>query len=270
MDRIGIEFISALGLDAVAYVELAAGLGVSRIGIAHQPIAGPLRGGAGWSLLDDRPLVADLRRALADHGVTVALGEGFLIMPGTDIGDSAPLMDLMAELGAPVVNVCVIERDAARAADQFGQMAAMADARGLASSIEFMPHMGCASLPQAIAMAVASGFARAGVLVDAMHLFASGGSAADLAAADPARILHAQICDARLPGFYDGYFDDARCNRTPPGEGVLPLRDFVAAVPAGLTIGLELPLLARAEAGEDVAMMLHAALATTRALLPNG
>lgn len=269
-ERLGLEFISGLGLHPARFVELAARLGLGRIGLAPKPIVSA-PDASPWDLLSDPALAAEVKRAMAETGVRLALGEGLLIMPGLEIADAASLLDLMADLGAPVVNAVVVEPDAARANDQFALLVAMAAERDLSTSVEFMPGMPVGTLAQALALAEASGSpsmnsTRAGVLVDAMHLFASGGTPEDLRAADPDRILYAQICDSRLPGFYEGYYEDARCNRVLPGQGMLPLAEFVAALPADCAVGLELPLLARAQAGEDIEALLAQALATCRAL----
>ena len=269
-DRLGIEFISGLGMAPVAFVEMVARLGVHAIGLAPAPIVGPLDPDNAWSLRDNPQLARDLAHALADNAVTLDLGEGFLIMPGHEITDATADFDLFAALGARRLNAVVLEPDAARAVDQFARFAALAAERAMPVTVEFMPQMPCATLAQAVELVRATGATNAAVLVDAMHLYGSGGSDCDLAALEPGLIGHAQLCDARLHGFYPEYFDDARCNRPPPGEGVLPLAAFVSALPTTTAIGLELPMLARAEAGESVEALLAPAIAAARRLITEG
>jgi sugar phosphate isomerase/epimerase len=266
-DRLSIEFISGLGLPPAQFVALAARLGCRAIGLAPTPITGPLAGQESWTLRDNPALQAELKTALSEHGVTISLGEGFLIMPGRAIANAQADIAMMAELGAARLNVVVLEPDRPRALEEFGQFAEMAHRHGLPVTVEFMPAMALASLSQSLDFLRDVAAANAGVMVDAMHLFASGGTVAELAAAPPELILYAQLCDARLAGFYDGYFDDARCNRPAPGTGVLPLADFVAALPAACPIGLELPMLALAETGTPLDALLSSAIATARALL---
>jgi sugar phosphate isomerase/epimerase len=97
-----------------------------------------------------------------------------------------------------------------------------------------------------------------------MHLFCSGGTVQELARAAPGLITYAQLCDAKQASFYEGYFQDARNNRLIPGEGVLPLAEFIRALPIGCPIGLEVPMMTRAIAGmgheERLAISLKAAL----------
>ncbi|MBU6268286.1 MAG: TIM barrel protein [Sphingomonadales bacterium] len=263
-DTLGLEFISGMGLAPVAFVEMAARLGIHHIGFAPEPIVAPA-GSPPWSLRENPALVRDLASALNDHAVTIDLGEGFLVMPGRAIADAQADIDLFAQLGAARLNAVVLEPDAARASDEFARFAELAGQRGLPVTVEFMPHMACGNLAQAVELVGST--PNAAVLVDAMHLYGSGSTAADLAALPPALIGHAQLCDARLAGFHADYYDDARCNRPAPGEGVLPLAEFVAALPAPVSLGLELPMLKRVEAGEDLETLLAAAIATARALL---
>jgi len=265
--RLGIEFISVLGQAPADFVALARKLGCDTIGLAPSPITGPLPGDPGWSLRNNPGLVREVKRALVDNGVRVSLGEGFIIMPGRDIADAEADLELMAELGVERLNACAMEPDAARNLDQFAAFAAMAHARGLPVTVEFMPGTPVRDLDAALAFVAASAATNAGVLVDAMHLFCSGGTVQDLARAAPGLITYAQLCDAKQASFYEGYFQDARDNRPIPGEGVLPLAGFVRALPIGCPIGLEVPMMTKAQAGMGHEERLAACLTAARELL---
>jgi len=263
----GLEFICALGLEPVRFVELAGKLGCRAIGLAPSPITGPLGSDPEWSLRGEPARVATLKKALADSGVRVSLGEGFIIMPDRDIADTEADFDLMAELGAERLNACAMDPHPARNLDQFAVFATMAADRGLPVTIEFMPHTPVPDLAAAITFVSDSGARNAGVLVDAMHLFCSGGTADALRGVSEGMVTYAQLCDAKHDRFYDGYFQDARDERPLPGEGVLPLAQFLAALPAGCPIGIEAPMTARGKAGmrheERFAAILTAAQAVT-------
>jgi sugar phosphate isomerase/epimerase len=106
--------------------------------------------------------------------------------------------------------------------------------------------------------------------MDALHLFRSGGTLDDLRGIDPRHIGYAQLCDAASmqPASYFSEAElvrESRGNRRLPGEGVLPLTEFLAALPPGLAISVEAPC-------EDYAQLSvpeRAALAmrTTRGVL---
>ena len=68
---------------------------------------------------------------------------------------------------------------------------------------------------------------------------------------DPALLRYAQICDASadMPGPTDtpALIREARTGRLLPGEGVLPLAELVAALPAGAPLAIEAPCWATAD-----------------------
>lgn len=89
------------------------------------------------------------------------------------------------------------------------------------------------------------------VVVDALHFSRSGGWPAHVGQVDPALFRYAQICDAsaEMPGPTDtpNLIREARTGRLLPGEGVLPLRELVAALPAGIPLAIEAPSRATAD-----------------------
>lgn len=264
---IGIEFISALGLPPVEFVALAADLGCRHIGIGLAPIARngdeyPL-----WSLREDASLRRDMIAALRDSGVSLSIGEGFLIRPGCDVADTAADMDLMAELGVARVNVLSLDPDRNRGFDQCALFAEMAAARGLEATLEFVPGLPIGDLPTTLAAVRHVGRPNFRALIDAMHFFRTGAQAADLAAVEPDLIGYIQLCDVPLISPFAEYADEARYERLPPGEGELPLFDLLAALPRDLIVGLEVPMRAKAAAGIGPKERLSGSVEATRALL---
>jgi sugar phosphate isomerase/epimerase len=104
-------------------------------------------------------------------------------------------------------------------------------------------------------------------MIDAMHLYRSGGTAADVAALDPGLIGYAQLCDVPLVALHDDYGAEARFDRRVAGDGELPLQEFVDALPADCVIGLEVPMRDKALAGLGPVERLRPAVAAARALL---
>jgi hypothetical protein len=81
------------------------------------------------------------------------------------------------------------------------------------------------------------------VLVDALHVQRCGvrlADLADLAAADPGLLTYVQLCDAPLAAPADPVHE-ARAARLLPGEGQLPLRGLLAALPDGIQVTVEAP-----------------------------
>jgi sugar phosphate isomerase/epimerase len=267
MDRLGIEFISTLGMNPVEAVHLVAGLGLRRMGMAPSPITANPHHFAPWDLRSDPALVHATKIAARDHGVEIVLGEGFVIMPGVNIADAEPVVDIMAELGAPVLNGCSVEPDRARALDEFSHFSEMAAQRGLIATLEFMPMLWPATLADAVEFVIATGAANARLLLDAMHIYRSGATTAEVSALDPATIAYVQLCDVPMPAQTSDYGEEARHERRCPGEGDLPLAGFLAALPADITIGLEVPMISQAAAGVGVREALAPCVAASRRLL---
>ncbi|MDP3675734.1 MAG: sugar phosphate isomerase/epimerase [Novosphingobium sp.] len=203
---------------------------------------------------------------LRERGVSISLGEGFAVRPGVAMRDRGAEMDIMSELGARGLGAVSMEPDAARALDEFATLAEMAQARGMLATIEFAPMQSVATLDDALDLIAKVAQPNFRLLVDAMHFFRSGGTVSQLAALDPALIGYAQLCDVPREGAGD-YANEAMFGRLVPGEGELPLAAFVAALPAGIPIGLEVPMRDRALAGQGPVDRLRPAVEAARRLL---
>lgn len=267
MERLAIEFICVFGMPPVEFIELAAKLECPRIGLAPAPIVTLPGLYEAWDLRTDARLRRDTASALRDNGVTIGVAEGFLIVPGFPADCLASDMDLMAELGAKRLNAVCLEPDFAANVEGFGKFAEMAGERGLSVTVEFMPGVNIGDLSTADALIRAVGRDNAGILVDAMHLYRSGSTTAELAATQPAHIHYAQLCDVPKVPLVAEYADEARFDRLAPGDGELPLADFIKALPKDVTIGLEIPQRPLVEQGDSAADRLAPAIAKARALL---
>jgi sugar phosphate isomerase/epimerase len=265
-DSISLDFLSGLGMPPVQFVELASTIGCSSITLGVQPM-GSIDSYPAWSFRKTPALVGETRKALAENGICLVAGEGWFIMPHLDMHDTAGDLDIMAELGAGSISVCGFDRDLARSFDQLAILTEMAAARGISTNIEFVASLPIGSLKTALQAIAHVGRPEVGLVIDALHLFRSGASAADVAAIDPQLVRHVQISDAPMKATIADYGYEAGFERLPPGEGELPLRELLASLPKGATIGLEIPMRARAEAGENPAARLRPCVETTRALM---
>ena len=265
--RLGIEFISVFGLEPVAFVALAADLGCRNIGMAITPIVANPHDYPIWSFRDNPVLRRRTISALADHGVSISIGEGFLGLPGVSLTDSAGDLDIMCELGVPRVNVLSCDSDLGRGRDELARFVEMAAARGLEATLEFVPGLAIGDLPGALAAIRHVGRPNFTLLADVMHLFRSGATVADLAALDRSEVGYIQLCDVPMVSKFADYSDEARDERLPPGEGELPLAEALAALPRDLIVGIEVPMLKKAAAGIGPRDRLAGAVETTRAML---
>lgn len=267
MSRIGIDFISFLAMPPVESVQLAADLGCGQLSLALAPFTANPHNYPAWSLRDDAALRKATRAALDERGIVISMAEGFLLRPGADIRDGVADLDLHVELGSKRANIASIEPGLARNVDQCGAFAEMCAQRGMEMTLEFGPIFGVRDLAGALEVLRQVGNPNLRLMVDALHVFRSGTSVAELQAVAPEQIGYVQLCDAPMDFSFDQYMDEGRNNRMVPGEGEFPLQDFLAAMPRHVVVGLELPMLAKAEAGMSLRDALAPAVAATQALL---
>jgi sugar phosphate isomerase/epimerase len=255
MNRLGIEMLTLLGMPPVAHVLLAAELDCVSIstGLTGLPLAqfgypnfAPY---PAWSLEHDPVLRREMKAALRDTGVHIGLAEGFRVRPDADLRDRAAALDIVAELGALRVNAVSMEPDMARTFDQLAILSGMVNARGMKFTIEFAPPNAINTLSGAIAAADHVGRKQCQILLDAMHFFRSGATLGDLSNLPPSLIGYAQLCDVPLLSRGGSYMEEAMFSRKVPGTGELPLREWIAALPMDLEIGVEVPMIAELQAG---------------------
>jgi sugar phosphate isomerase/epimerase len=252
MDNLGIEFISVFGMPPVPFVNLAADLGCRYIttGLQNPPGRYNPHGYLPYSLKEDRALRRELIAALKDRGVSISLGEGFAIWPNGNVRESYTAdLEIMSELGITRINSVSFETDRNRSFDQLAALAEMAGANGIEAMLEFVPTFGIADLPTAVAAVQHVGRPNFKILIDTMHAGRSGTRAEDIAALDPEVIGYVQLCDAPLKPAIPDYLEEAMYERMVPGEGKLPLREILSALPRDRVIGLEVPQRSKAEAG---------------------
>jgi sugar phosphate isomerase/epimerase len=268
MERLGIEFISVFGMPPVATVNLAANLGYRYISAVLTPLDYNPHGYLPYSLRDDKKMRRETIAALRDRGISISLGEGFVVQPGIDVREAyARDLDIMSELGVGNINTLTFDPDISRSFDQFAHMAEMAAAVGIKTNVEFAPCFTVADLPTALAAVHHVKHPDFRILVDTMHLMRSGGSAADIAALDPNLIGYVQLCDVPAVSKFSSYMEEAMYERMPPGMGELPLFEILDALPRSVVIGLEIPQRSLAEAGVGPEIRLARCFEAGRKLL---
>lgn len=267
MDQLGIGFLCGFGLPPVESVDLAADLGCRYMSAVAQGLPLVPLDYPPYFLKDDVALRKNMIAALQHRGVTVSLGDGFLVLPGADMNALRADLDVMAELGAPLINTVSLDPDRSRTFDQFAALTELAAQRGIQTAVEAVPGMTIGDLPTALAAVKHVGRPEFRLLVDTMHLVRSGGCAADLAAVDHEYIGYAQLCDTTVEPRTDNYAEEAVFERMVPGEGELPLLDILSALPPGIVIELEIPRRSLALAGVSPIDRLRPCVEAARRLL---
>jgi sugar phosphate isomerase/epimerase len=216
--------------------------GVETVRVAHEagfPAVGLWIETQEW----DASRIRETRRALDDSGVVALDVEVVRFKPGVSLDDAKRVVDIGVALGARHLLTISLLPDPSATAEALAELNAYAKPGGLRVVLEFMVFTAVRTLGDAVSIAAQSG--GAGVLVDALHLIRSGGSVADLAAVDPHLFPYAQLCDGPAVGPApvadgDAFVVEALDGRSCPGEGGLDMNGFVAAMPAGTPMSLEI------------------------------
>jgi sugar phosphate isomerase/epimerase len=266
MRDLGIEFISVFGLPPVDFVHLAADLDCRYISTTLVGTRLESLGYPAFSLKDDIPLRQDLLTAMQDRGVSISLGEGMVIVPGSDVANLAPHLDVMAELGAAQVNTLSFDPDRNRTFDQLAVLTEMAAERGIGTTIEMAPGMTIGDLSAVVAAIEHVGRPDLRLAVDTMHWARAGYGAVELHELGPDKIGYVQVSDTTLKPRMKSYMQEAMYERMAPGDGELPLAEILGVVPADVVVGLEVPMRSLAESGVGPMERLRPCVAAAREL----
>lgn len=193
-------------------------------------------------IVGNKPVMLDMKRRLKDGGLRLSNTSIYHMSPDITLEDVLPAIEASAELGASIMVATCADPDHARWTQFAARFSEAAGKYGLKVALEFVPFSQCKTIEAGYAIVKNSGASNFGLLVDPLHLSRSGGSPADIAKVDPARIVFAQLCDAaaKIPALED-LPNEARTGRFYPGDGALPLYDFLDALPAGIEIECEMP-----------------------------
>ncbi|CPR06790.1 xylose isomerase domain-containing protein [Mycobacterium bohemicum DSM 44277] len=266
MDQLGVGFLNGFGLPPVEFVELTAELGCRHMstavhGLPMLPLDYPRYS------LKDAALRRDVLAAMGHHGVRISLGDGFLVLPGTESPSWAGDLDALAELGVPRINVVSLDPDLGRTFDEFAALTELAARRDIETLVEPVPGLTVGDLPTAMAARAHVGRPEFRILIDTMHLVRSGSGAADIAGLEAGCVGYAQLNDTTLRPRLGDYMEEAMFERMVPGEGELPLLEILRALPRDLVIEVEVPRRSLALAGVSPLDRLRPCVAAARRLL---
>jgi sugar phosphate isomerase/epimerase len=247
-------------LSAIETADVARAAGYDAIGLRFW------KADAHGNVLADNPAL--LKRTL-DHIAALDLVIYDLTVITLDAHTHAevyiPTLDGAASTGAH--NIVVVGRDPERNRfeDEFARLCEAAAPLGLSAHLEFMATSEVRSLGEAAAICSKVSSGNAHILLDSLHLFRSGGKVEELASIDPHLLVYMQLSDG--PPSSPDLDNELRHARLNPGEGSLPLAKMLKALPATMPISVEVPQLARQEAGVSALERAAESLEATRKLL---
>lgn len=237
-------------IDPARFVEEAAAAGFGRVGLL---LASATLHALEHEVVGRPEVIRAVRAALRQTGTTVFDVEAFVLSPRASMEAYRPILAAGAELaathisaiGAPVADDPALSP--AQRIDLLGRLCDEAAGFGLHVGVEFMLYRDIRTVDEALALVEATGRTNAGLILDALHIARAGTTIAELARLPAGRVAYAQLCDAgatspplaALP-------TEARTDRLHPGDGVLPLAEFVAVLPKGTPLAIETPVAAEA------------------------
>ena len=236
---LSLAYLTIDGAGPVEHVETAAVAGFDAAGLRIQS---PSHIADRSSIVGDRALIRDIRRALASTGLKALDAEVLTLAEGATAQSYLPMLDAAAEIGFAFVQVVGEDPDLARATDLLDGIAELTAERGMGVALEFMHFRAISTIEEASTMCATIARPNLGLLLDPLHLARSGGSPAEVQALAHGTIALAQLCDAPAgPPRGEKLAEEARGGRLHAGDGALPLHAFLDALPTRLPISVEVP-----------------------------
>jgi len=214
-------------------VSIAAKVGYSHVGLRLVPVAGQPY----LHPLDP----AAIEKRLADTGLGVLDVEVFRLEAETKVAGYEEALAVSARLGASQILVHGADENEARLIDSFGRLCDLAGKYKLGVNLEPMPWVAISTVAKAKRILDGARRQNGAYLPDAIHFFRADNRLEELRGMP---MNYVQFCDARAgrPADMQEMIRQARFDRLPPGEGALPLKDFLREIPQQLPIGLEVPM----------------------------
>jgi len=258
MNRLSLAPVTINELDPPALIEAAreGGFAATDLRVLGAPGAAPVA-----PVIGNRPMIAAIAAALADTGVTLFSATGLWLVPDFGLDTALPALEVAARLGASYFLAVGNDPDEGRMTANLARLAEAAGSHRLHLALELMPYTAVNSLAKAHRMVAATQARNLGLLIDALHLARAGGTPAEVAALPREHIAYLQLCDAPAtlpPGLT--LRQESLGARLYPGEGALPLKALMDALPEGIAIDVETPVVAHRDLspGERARLALSA------------
>ncbi|KKB65029.1 AP endonuclease [Robbsia andropogonis] len=257
--------LTVLSLLPPKMVECAALAGYDYVGLRLVPATDTE---VHHAFIADTPLRRETLACIRDTGVRVLDIEILRLKPDTRVTDFESFFAAGALFGAQFALIAGNDPDASRTADNIAKIGELAAKYGIRPCIEPMPWTDIKSVVQGGRIIAASKSTNAGLIVDPIHFDRAASTLAELRALPVDYFHYLQLCDAprERPVDMETILFQARAARLIPGQGGLDLSGILRALPDGIPISLEVPMLewAKTASALERATRLREA---TRALL---
>lgn len=214
-------------------VRVAAEAGFNSVGLWVEP-------GTNWQ----STTTAEVATALQETPLAVLDVEVIWLQPGAKPDPiHHRIIDIGAELGAKNCLVVSSEPNVTNTQRLFEDLCMRADGTGMRVCLEYMGVTEVKTLDQALDIVTSVDHPAGGILVDPFHHERVGHQPEKIAEIPREWLSYVQLCDMPERGVIteeSDYYTDALDGRLCPGEGSLPLAEYMAALPPLLPVSLEI------------------------------
>lgn len=260
--QLSLEYLTALDVSPPELIEYAAANDVPLVSLPV--VVAPDR--RDWDLIGDTRCRRETMHRCAETGVRVDVVEAFFVRSDTQVAAFEPALDSGAALGAGRVVMLVQIEELQLRLERAHCFCELAERCGLSVLLEYTPRMSYRTVEEAAAFIDALGRSSLSIEADCLHTFRGGTSLASLRA-NRTRIGRAQLNDGPAEIDVANGRYEAVAERQIPGDGELPVVDFVRALPPDIVIGVEVPQSAAAARGVDAKTRVRLAVEGTRRVL---
>lgn len=205
--------------------------------------------------------------ALEETGIQVGSLEFFILSDYETTESYRSALEIGARLGGKTaVALDLINTSADEAGERLAHFAAVAGDYGLGVNLEPVFGGQSQTLEQGSKLIRNSG-ANVGLVLDALHLIRTGGTAEDLKITEKGLIRYIQICDGPATITPEVIHSEAVAERQYPGDGNFPLEDILRACPQDIPIAIEAPSISRLQKGISFEDQAREAMGAMKALL---
>lgn len=195
-----------------------------------------------YPLINDRALMKETKRCLADTGIGVHDIELARLDPQTEPESFLSFLEAGGELGARAVIAQLPDPEKGRAIERFARLCDLAIPFGLTVDLEFLPWTDNKDLNTAADIIATADRPNAGILVDTLHFNRSLSRLEDLRRLPREWFHFVHLCDAaaEIPDAADALIYTARAGRQLLGQGGIDLHAILDCMPT-VPFSLEIP-----------------------------
>jgi sugar phosphate isomerase/epimerase len=212
--------------------------------VSFRPIALGMKNEPKYLLAEDKKLMRETKRALADTGIKLLDVELARIVPEKTPRDYVPAMEVAAELGGRHLISSAWTPDMNYIVDFYAELCDLAKGYGLTVEFEFVTWSAVKTLKEACCVLREAARENCGILIDTLHFHRSRVAVEELDEVPKEWFHFAHLCDGprEIPGMDDteALVRTGRAERLYIGEGGIDIDSITNRMPE-VPMSLEVP-----------------------------